>query len=157
MWKSYRDAQAAWVVGAVPDGLLAKQQPNTEHEQPQLHAWSGKKRRADSSLIQGMAREVSTAAAQPTKMYLVLYAPRRRSLELWQMRHGARVASASVPAACKLLPRPAPFGLQHDNADIAGHRVLDQTRALGFDQCLILDTESGQSMDVLDALQRLSH
>ena len=156
MWKSYRDAQAGWIVGAVPDSILAKQQAHVEHDQPQLHAWSGKKRRADSSLIEGMAREGSAVAAQQAKLYLVLYAPRRRSLELWQMRHGARVASASVPAACKLLPRPAPFGLQHESADLSGHQLLSQSRAAGFDQCLILDVESGRSVDVLEALQRSS-
>lgn len=149
MWKSYRDAQAGWIVGNVADGTLSRQQAEPDQQHAPLHAWSGHKRRADSSVKNS---DTSSSQEQPA-LYLVLYAPRKRSLELWQMRHGHRIATAQVPVACKLLQRVVPFGLQFELSDLSGHR-LSNGQLSGFDQCLILDIHSGRSMDVLDALQR---
>lgn len=149
VWKSYRDAQAGWILGNVDADTLSRHQPRQDQEQTLLHAWSGRKRKADSSI----KHEVATSSQQQPNLCLVLYAPRRRSLELWQMRHGHRIAIAQVPLACKLLQRVVPFGLQFELSDLSGHR-LPNGQLSGFDQCLILDVQSGQSMDVLDALQR---
>ena len=149
VWKSYRDAQAGWILGNVANDTLTRHQPDSNQQHASLHAWSGRKRRADSTVKQDSA----ASNQQEPNLYLVLYAPRKRSLELWQMRHGQRVASAQVPPACKLLQRVVPFGLQFELSDLSGHR-LSSGEVSGFDQCLILDIHSGQSMDVLDALQR---
>lgn len=149
IWKSYRDAQVGWILGQIANDTLSKHPPHVGQEQSQLHPWSGRKRKADSF----SERDIATDSTQPPTLHLVLYAPRKRSLELWQMQHGSRIASAQVPPTCKLLQRTVPFGLQFEFSDLTGP-MLSSKQISGFDQCVLLDTHSGQSMDVLEALQQ---
>ena len=154
IWKSYRDAQFGWVM-CTPQhqGLIQQHRaPHDElHSQPQAHP--GKRRRADAEPSHQTQDGVSESD-QPASLHLVLYAPRRCALELWQMRHGSRVATSQVPNECKLLQRAVPFGLKPDDGDKAGNDFCSKSAVQATNQCLILDTSTGQCVDVLVALQR---
>lgn len=150
IWKSYRDAQFGWIMCSWPQ--RASQQSHTTEDQllqPQPHA--GKRRRADAESLHGL-QDSSTEPDKPVSLHLVLYAPRRQALELWQMRHGSRVATSQVSSTCKLLQRAVPFGLNPDGVDHTGCDAATRTS-----QCLILDTNTGHCMDILAALQQQTH
>ena len=148
IWKSYRDVQFGWIMCSWPQRAL--RQPHTTEDhllQSQTHA--GKRRRADAESLHGM-QDSNAELDKPVSLHLVLYAPRRQALELWQMRHGSRVATNQVSSTCKLLQRAVPFGLDPDS--------VNHTNATSrTSQCLILDTNTGQCMDVLAALQQPTH
>lgn len=112
-------------------------------------AHPGKRRRSDQE-TQDSSQAQQTAQQQQETLHLVLYAPRRRALELWQMRNGLRVATVQVPSACKLLQRSLPFGLKFDCTD---SNFCGQIAGLAVGQCLIVDIVSGHTVDVLSALQ----
>jgi len=150
IWKSYRDAQFGWIMCSWPQ--RAPQQSHTTDDhllQSQSHA--GKRRRADAESSHGM-QDSNAELDKPVSLHLVLYAPRRQALELWQMRHGSRVATSQVSSSCKLLQRAVPFGLDPDSVKNSGSDATSRTS-----QCLILDTNTGQCMDVLAALQQQTH
>ena len=147
IWKSYRDAQFGWIMCSWPQRAL-KQSHTTEDHLLQSQSHAGKRRRADAESSQGM--QDNTELDKPVSLHLVLYAPRRQALELWQMRHGSRVATSQVSSTCKLLQRAVPFGLDPD-----GVNHTDATSRTS--QCLILDTNTGQCMDVPAALRQQTH
>ena len=148
IWKSYRDAQFGWIMCSWPQRAL-KQSHITEDHLLQSQTHAGKRRRADAESSHGM-QDSNPELDKPVSLHLVLYAPRRQALELWQMRHGSRVATSQVSSTCKLLQRAVPFGLDPDS--------VNHTNATSrTSQCLILDTNTGQCMDVLAALQQPTH
>jgi len=150
IWKSYRDAQFGWIMCSWSQ--RAPQQSHTTEDhllQSQSHA--GKRRRADAESSHGL-QDSNTELDKPVSLHLVLYAPRRQALELWQMRHGSRVATSQVSSTCKLLQRAVPFGLDPNGVD---HTGCDAT--IRTSQCLILDTNTGHCMDVLAALQQQTY
>ena len=152
MWKSYRDAQFGWVICTTVG--TAKDSQNHEHLS-QAHA--GKRRRADSEqqempeVIEDTDDTVEADAPNTASLHLVLYAPRRQALELWQMRHGPRVAITHVENECKLLQQSRAFGLDPEVAEHAESAVESPSSA---SQCLVLDTQTGQTINVLAAFQK---
>lgn len=145
IWKSYRDAQFGWVMCKTQSEAAQEQHKSTD--QPLSNqAHPGKRRRSDQGL-QGSFQGQGAQQQQSESLHLVLYAPRRRALELWQMRSRARVATVQVSSACKLLQRSVPFGLKSGRHD---SNVCSQLVALG--QCIIVDIMTGHTMDVLAAL-----
>ncbi|KAL3159591.1 hypothetical protein ABBQ38_010003 [Trebouxia sp. C0009 RCD-2024] len=148
IWKSYRDAQFGWIMCSSSGGATQTQRSSTD--QPMSHqAHPGKRRRSDQETQDG-GQAPQTTQQQPGILHLVLYAPRRRALELWQMRSGLRVATVQVASACKLLQRSLSFGLKFDCTD---SNFGGQIAALAVGQCLIVDIVSGHTVDVLSALQ----
>lgn len=148
IWKSYRDAQFGWIMCNIANGGTQTQHSSTD--QPMSHqAHPGKRRRSDQE-TQDSSQTQETSQQQSGNLHLVLYAPRRRALELWQMRDGARVATVQVPSACKLLQRSLPFGLRFDSTD---SNYCSRIAAVSVGQCLIVDIMSGHTVDVLSALQ----
>lgn len=148
IWKSYRDAQFGWVMCSRQQTM--PQQPHSiEDNQLQSQSQTGKRRRAESE----SANEVldsNNELDNSAYLHLVLYAPRRQALELWQMRHGHRIVTVQVPSACRLFQRATAFGLDPDRSDQAGSGFSTPADS----QCMILDTSTGQCMDVLAALHQ---
>jgi len=153
IWKSYRDAQFGWVMCTWQQQRPEQQHSVDEPTQPQPHA--GKRRRADAEPTNKM-QDDDDELDKSASLHLLLYAPRRRALELWQMRHGPRVATAQVPNACKLLQRVVPFGLEPGGVQKAGTDSCSKAAVQAANQCLILDTSTGQSTDALAVLQQTS-
>ncbi|DBB02944.1 TPA: Rab3 GTPase-activating protein non-catalytic subunit [Trebouxia sp. C0004] len=150
IWKSYRDAQFGWIMCSWPQRAPQHSHTTEDHLlQSQSHA--GKRRRADAESSHGL-QDSNAELDKPVSLHLVLYAPRRQALELWQMRHGSRVATSQVSSTCKLLQRAVPFGLDPDGVN---HTESDATSRTS--QCLILDTNTGQCTDVLVSLQQQTH
>lgn len=144
IWKSYRDAQFGWVM-CNTQSAGAQPQHNSTDQPMSNQAHAGKRRRSDQG-AQGSI-QVQARQQQSDSLHLVLYAPRRRALELWQMRDGARVATVQTAGACKLLQKTLPFGLK------SGSSVSDTCSHLAaVGQCLIVDIVTGHTMDVLAAL-----
>lgn len=147
IWKSYRDAQFGWVMcNTQGDGPQAQRRSTDQPMSDQTHP--GKRRRSDQETQE--SSQAQDTQQQSGKLHLVLYAPRRRALELWQMQNGPRIATVQVASACKLLQRSLPFGLKSGNTD---GNFCSQLAALAVGQCLIVDIVSGHTMDVLSALQ----
>ena len=144
VWKSYRDAQFGWVM-CTSQSEAAQEQRNSTDQPMSNQAHPGKRRRSDQE-AQGSAQGQEAQQQLSKSLHLVLYAPRRRALELWQMRSGARVATVQVPSACKLLQRSLPFGLKSMQSD----SDICTQGAVG--QCMIVDIMTGQTLDVLAAL-----
>ena len=151
IWKSYRDAQIGWVMCSWRQQTAAQQQRPNSLESGQAHA--GKRRRADTE-SESAVHANGSQCEKSASLHLVLYAPRRRSLELWQMRHGARVATVQVANACKLFQRVVPFGLEPDEVGKTGNDFCSKFAVQAAKQCLILDISTGLCMDVLAALQQ---
>ncbi len=150
IWKSYRDAQFGWIMCSWPQ-RAPQQSHTTEDQLLQSQSHAGKRRRADAESSHGL-QDSNAELDKPVSLHLILYAPRRQALELWQMRHGSRVATSQVSSTCKLLQRAVPFGLDPNGVD---HTGCDAT--IRTSQCLILDTNTGHCMDVLAALQQQTH
>ena len=145
IWKSYRDAQFGWVMCKIQsEGAQAQQYSTDQPMSNQAHP--GKRRRSDQA-AQGSNQGQGAQPQQSEALHLVLYAPRRRALELWQMQSGARVATVQVPSACKLLQRTLPFGLKSGSS--VSHMC---SQLLAVSQCMIVDIVTGHTMDVLAAL-----
>ena len=150
MWKSYRDAQYGWVMYS-PEGQAAHAQRNSADQPMHDQAHPEKRHKSDrASEDDPQARQLEKD--QAACLHLVLYAPRRRSLELWQVRLGPRVATVQLAGPCKLLQRSLPFGLRSDSATNFGNDFCSRAAVQGADQCLIVDVLSGQTTDVLSAL-----
>lgn len=144
IWKSYRDAQFGWVM-CNTQNAGAQLQHNSTDQPMSSQAHAGKRRRSEQE-AQGSI-QVHARQQQSESLHLVLYAPRRRALELWQMRDGARVATVQTSGACKLLQRTLPFGLKSESS---GSETCSHLAAVG--QCLVVDIVTGHTMDVLAAL-----
>ncbi|XP_038077511.1 rab3 GTPase-activating protein non-catalytic subunit-like isoform X2 [Patiria miniata] len=80
MWKGYRDAQCGWV-SVTEDLLRDKSDPAASKAQRQR------------------TRQFGARVA----LFLVIYAPRRGILEIWNTQQGPRVAAFNVPKSCQLL------------------------------------------------------
>ncbi|XP_072040294.1 rab3 GTPase-activating protein non-catalytic subunit-like [Amphiura filiformis] len=76
MWKGYRDAQCGWI--QVPEDL---------------HREMG----------EGKSRHRHRQYGPRMALYLVIYAPRRGILEVWNTQQGPRVAAFNVPKSARLL------------------------------------------------------
>ena len=131
--------------------MMPQQPHSTEDDQLQSQPQTGKRRRAESESTNEVY-DCSNELDESACLHLVLYAPRRQALELWQMRHGPRVATVQVPSACRLFQRVTAFGLDPDRNDKAGGGFSTPADS----QCMILDTSTGQCMDVLAALHQQS-
>ena len=145
VWKSYRDAQFGWVM-CKTQSEGAQEQHNSTDQPVSTQAHPGKRRRSNQG-AEGSVHGREAQQQQSESLHLVLYAPRRRALELWQMRSRARVATVQVSSACKLLQRSVPFGLKsgQNDSDIC-------SRSVAMGQCMIVDIMTGHTMDVLAAL-----
>ncbi|XP_033631830.1 rab3 GTPase-activating protein non-catalytic subunit-like [Asterias rubens] len=80
MWKGYRDAQCGWI-SVTEDILRDKSDPAATKAQRQR------------------TRQFGARVA----LFLVIYAPRRGILEIWNTQQGPRVAAFNVPKSCQLL------------------------------------------------------
>ena len=151
MWKSYRDAQFAWLM-CKPQAQMAQTEQSVADLALPDQGHTGKRRRSERE--PPSATDKQHAQQQPSaSLHLILYAPRRRTLELWQMQHGPRIATVQVTGACKLLQRALPFGLNSDSAGSGRLNLCNQTQHQAANQCLLLDIMTGQTTDVVDALQ----
>lgn len=150
MWKSYRDAQFGWVMYS-PEGQAAHAQRNSA-VQPMHDQVHPEKRHKSDRAPEDDSLAPQHGQTQAASLHLVLYAPRRRSLELWQVRLGPRVATLQLAGPCKLLQRSLPFGLTSDSNTHVGNDFCSRAAVQGAEQCLIVDVSSGQSIDVLAAL-----
>ncbi|XP_071476615.1 rab3 GTPase-activating protein non-catalytic subunit-like [Diadema antillarum] len=77
MWKGYRDAQCGWI--QVVEDI------HRDH--------GGKRARASAGSSHGPR----------VALFLVIYAPRRGIIEVWNTQQGPRVAAFNVPKSCRLL------------------------------------------------------
>ena len=147
IWKSYRDAQFGWVM-CKTQHEAAQEQHNSTAQPMSSQAHPGKRRRSDVG-AQGSVQGLGAQQLQSESLHLVLYAPRRRALELWQMQSGARIATVQVPGACNLLQRSLPFGLKSRQKD---SEINSQFNFDAVGQCMIVDVMTGHIQDVLAAL-----
>ena len=74
MWKGYRDAQCGWMV---------VRERAEEHKKAEERGGRGEERRV--------------------LLYLVIHAPKRGLVEVWRMRHGARVCAHAIGAGWRLV------------------------------------------------------
>ncbi|KAJ8045799.1 Rab3 GTPase-activating protein non-catalytic subunit [Holothuria leucospilota] len=107
MWKGYRDAQCGWIQ------VREEQHPD----------------KSSGSKTDGMKQSLRRVA-----LFLVIYAPRRGILEVWNTQQGPRVAAFNVPKSCKLLsPGYGVMGL--NNLAIQDSRYRPSVL-----QCCLLET-----------------
>lgn len=95
IWRAYRGVQLAWL--ALP---VAGMRPCTDTSVHRVcaHASATFHPSADGQCRESGARSSSSGqhAADGLQLHLVMYAPRKGVLEVWQMEHG--------PCVCKLAP-----------------------------------------------------
>ena len=124
--KGYREAQVAWL-------LLPP--PATQQQQPQQQQRDGG----------------GGAVGEERERYLVVYAPRRGVLELWQPRSGARAAALRCESKYGiLLQQPALAAAAADGlggAAAGGGALLNR--------CWMLDAERSELLDLTPQLASL--
>jgi len=85
--------------------------------------------------------------AHPLGLLLVLFAPKRQTLEVWLPRSGQRLASRCVDHPCLLLQVGLPCG-DWGNEQVAG--IWQEY--FGGATTLALNVETGEVWDVMDCL-----
>ncbi|XP_041468264.1 rab3 GTPase-activating protein non-catalytic subunit-like isoform X1 [Lytechinus variegatus] len=81
MWKGYRDAQCGWI--QVVEDIHRERSSDHGSKKPRVSAGSKHGPRV--------------------ALFLVIYAPRRGIIEVWNTQQGPRVAAFNVPKSCRLL------------------------------------------------------
>lgn len=81
MWKGYRDAQCGWI--QVTEDMHRER--SSDH--------GGKRAR----------QSIASKHGPRVALFLVIYAPRRGIIEVWNTQQGPRVAAFNVPKSCRLL------------------------------------------------------
>jgi len=87
MWKGYRQAQVSWI--EVMDRRSAAELDEDQDD--------------TAGPVDDLERERLLERRNRIMLYLVIYAPRRGLLEVWQIRQGPRVAAFNVGTNCQLL------------------------------------------------------